>query len=141
MNINDAHPSKYLKAADLTNGDVVLTMKSGVDPVVMAVIGEPNSGPKPVLSFDGTDKQFVLNITNGNTITQQHGAETAAWSGKKITIFPTQTDYQGQAVACIRVRIAAPLAPGQIPTQSAVDPVTNEPVNDPGLIDDGSIPF
>lgn len=105
MNINDAFAATYLKAQDLMGQDVKLT----IDRVEVQEVGDDT---KPVLYFRGKDKALVLNKTNASTIADQHGAETDHWPGKEITLFPSQTDFQGKQVPCIRVRLAANAATG-----------------------------
>ena len=103
MNINSAFPSKYLRAVDLAGQDRTLVMRG----VKMEAPGD-DGDEKPVLYFEGEDRGLVLNKTNANTIVGLYGAETKKWAGKGITLFPSQTEFQGKSVACIRVRIDAP---------------------------------
>ncbi len=98
MDIFSAFPSDYLKASDLSGSEVTVTM----DEVRMAELG---SEQKPILYFKGKEKGLVLNKTNANTISGMFGPNTEAWKGNRIIIFPTQTDFQGRQVACIRVKI------------------------------------
>ncbi len=74
MNINEAFPSKYLKASDLDGKNVTVTIKSAE----LEEIGFDKE-QKLVLSFVGTDKSMVLNKTN---------ATTAECMAKKLTIGP-----------------------------------------------------
>ena len=96
-NINDAFPSKYLKAADLKGKSVALT----VTKVASENIGDDL---KLVVFFKGTDKGLVLNKTNANSIAAVTGSgDTDDWTGKKITLFPTKVEFQGKRVPAIRV--------------------------------------
>jgi len=99
MDMNQAFPSDYLKASDLKGADITVTM----DRVEMHELG---SEEKPILYFKGTDKGLVLNKTNTRTIMDIYGPESQEWAGNKIVLFPTQTDFQGRQVQCIRVKIA-----------------------------------
>ena len=101
MDINKSFPSNYLRACDLNGADAVLEINS----VQLEDVGDDQ---KPVVYFAGIDKGLVLNKTNANTIVDLYGTETDAWTAKKIAIFPTQTEFQGKAVECIRVRIKTP---------------------------------
>ena len=116
MDMNQAFPSDYLKAADLQGQDVTVTMSH----VEMAEFG---SEQKPVLFFHGKDKGLVLNKTNTNTIIGMFGPESTGWKGNRIIIFPTQTDFQGRQVACIRVKILQ--GAKQEPKQE-IDPANDE---------------
>src|SRR5690348_15471480 len=59
---------------------------------------------KPVLRFKGKDKPFAVNKTNGKIIATLYGADASAWVGKRITIYPTMTEMNGDQIECIRVR-------------------------------------
>lgn len=126
MNINDAFPSDYLKAADLKGRDVNLTV-SGV------AIEKLGDDTRPVVSFTGTKKKMTLNKTNANRIAAMHGLDTDDWIGKGITVFPTECEFRGDMVGCIRVRSQAPSVNGQ---SVIAEP---EPLHEP--VDEDSIPF
>ena len=117
MNIDNAFPSSYLKASELPDEGIVVTIKS----IEMEVIGEDD---KPVLYFEEENltggKSLVLNKTNAGTISEVlRTPETDEWIGKRISIFPTETDYQGKRVACIRVRLRTPGQPAAQTRQAA----------------------
>ena len=109
MDINDPFQSKYLKASDLNGREIKVTM----DDCVLHQM--PDGDAKPVLSFVGKEKMLVLNKTNSMAIAEQHGTQTENWKGKQIIIFPTQTDFGGRVVPCIRVRLPEPDLTGQVP--------------------------
>lgn len=98
MNIQEAFPSKYIKAADLNDQNVRVIMER----VEMEDIGD--DGDKPVLYFRGKEKGMVLNKTNSNNIAMVYGDETDDWLGREIILYPTMVDYQGRSVPAIRVR-------------------------------------
>lgn len=98
MNINQAFPSDYLKAADLGGRAHKLLMGQ----LTSEKIGNDQ---RPVLHFQNAGKGLVLNRTNANTIVSMYGEETDNWFGQSITIFPDQTDYQGRRVDCIRIKM------------------------------------
>jgi len=114
VNIRDAVGSegKYLKAADLQGRDWPLTI-AGIQQEDVSGQGEPEM--KWVVYFRGGQKGLVLNVTNATTIADQLGDETNAWMGRQVTLFPTQTDFQGKQVACIRIRLQQPQQNGQAP--------------------------
>ena len=109
MNINQAFPSKYLKA-----GDLGIPVVAVIATVVMEKMQE--GGEKPVMSFSGTEKTLVLNKTNSRIIEKLHGADTDRWKGRRIELFATTTEFKGDVVDCIRVR-----APGE-PEQNEAPP-------------------
>ena len=96
MKASTMFPSEFLRAGDL-DGPKLYTMTS----VEMRDIGGDH---KPVLFFQETEKGVILNKTNNNTIVQAYGDETEGWAGKQIVLYPSETDYQGKRVACIRMR-------------------------------------
>ena len=117
MNIGQAFPSDWLKAADLQGQSHAVRM----DVVRMEDVGDPK-GDKPVLHFQGKSKGLVLNKTNASTIAAAYGDETQSWHGQPLELFPSETDYQGRRVACIRVRVPAQ-APAQPTPQNDGQPL------------------
>lgn len=105
MNAGKLFPSKWLTAADLEDEDMVVTIKS----LETESIGQKgDEEDKPVLYFRELAKGLVLNKTNVTTIAKLLGDETNDWYGKKITLFPTQVDFQGKQVDAIRVKSKLP---------------------------------
>jgi hypothetical protein len=98
MKISSAFPSQYLKAADLNDRAVRVTIAD----VRMEDIGGDH---KPILYFVGKEKGLVMNKTNANTISGRFGDDTDDWNGQDIELFPTIVDFQGRSVDAIRVRI------------------------------------
>jgi hypothetical protein len=103
VDINSCFPGSYLKAADLQNR----TIKCIIDRVQMETIGDED---KPVLYFQGKDKGLVLNKTNSGSISALYGAETDAWEGKEVKLFPTKVNYAGSMVDAIRIKLEPPEA-------------------------------
>ncbi len=103
--VSEAFPSNYLKAADLNNRTVKVT----IDKVIFEEIGQ-NKDKKPVMYFDKVKKGLVLNKTNATEIATTHGDQMEGWTGKDIELFSMMVPFQGQNVAAIRVRAVAELA-------------------------------
>ena len=61
MKVNEAFPSKFLKADDLQDRTVKLT----IDRVEMDEVGD---GRKPIAYFKDAKKGLVLNVTNARAI-------------------------------------------------------------------------
>ena len=120
-NWRDAIPSKWLKAADLDGKPHLFTIKG-------FSIEKSQEGEKfPAVWFREEPKGFRLNVTNGKVIERIAGsADPEKWAGKRIVVFPTETELRGETVDCIRVRA---------PKQTALPPVA-EPEPEP--IDEGS---
>ena len=119
MNINDAYPSKYIKEADLQGKPRVLTVAR----VSVESLDQSSGETKPVVYFQSTQKGLVLNITNKNVFVLLYGAETNNWTGRQIELYPSQTDFRGDVVPCIRCR-----APGATGALGTVPPVALQPL-------------
>jgi hypothetical protein len=96
----------YIGAWDLGGADVTVTIAKVEAKELRA--GGSKATKKPVVYFASADKGFALNKTNAKVIAGLYGPDTAAWIGKRITIYPTQTSFGGDTVDCIRVRNKVP---------------------------------
>jgi len=108
--MNDAFPSKYLKAEDLEEGDLIVKIKEAqFEEFTDQRTKRPDN--KPVLYFSGEVKPLVLNKTNYKTITQLLGSDdTDDWTGRKIALYATEVESFGEVTLGIRVRLKAPAA-------------------------------
>lgn len=142
-NINDAFPSKYLKAADLQGREPVVI----IDRVDFEPVGRSRE-MKPIVYFRGKEKGIVLNKTNANKIVEISGsAITEEWSGTSVKLFTAEADFGGDTYDVVRVkspngklkmsRMSAPPAPPV--HQPEPEPVHDD--TDHGFIDDSEIPF
>lgn len=125
----------YLYAFDLQGRDVTVTIEKVTGGTLTGTGGQ--KAKKPVLFFKGAKKGLALNITNAKTIAAMYGGsfKSEDWIGKRITLYPTTTQFGGQTVECIRVR---PQAPGAKVKDAppAEPPVQEERI--PGSDDDES---
>lgn len=116
MKISSAFPSTYLKASDLQQRRVRVTMGH----VAMEDLG---GDLKPILYFQGKEKGLVLNKTNSNAIMAVYGDDTDQWLGQSIELYEAQVDFQGRTVAAIRVfvprQVAAQVAAQYAPVHAA----------------------
>jgi len=95
-------PAPNLEAADFDKDAIVTIVNVGFKEV-----GEERKN-KGFVAFAEFDRPMVLNRTNLKRIIAIYGKDTDAWKGKKITIYPSETDMAGKTVACLRVRERAP---------------------------------
>lgn len=123
MNINQAFPSKYIKASDLR--DQTVTVK--IADVKIEEVGQ-NKETKPVAYFEGKQKGMVLNKTNSRKIASLAGSpETEDWVGVEIAIYPTETEFGGESVECIRIK--APKGTRRVEPEPVFEPpVDDEPI-------------
>jgi hypothetical protein len=119
VKISEAFPSQYLKAADL-DSDTTYT----IDRVEMETLGQgKNKEDKPVAYFRETDKSLALNKTNSNVISGLYGDDTDNWVGKRVTLYSTEVEFQGNMTLAIRIRMKKPAATAQTSAGTASTPV------------------
>jgi hypothetical protein len=107
MRKDQIFPSKYLKEADLKGREVVVTIES-VERVTFQ--GKPGL----VVNFEGKEKGLVVNQTIYDQIEASTGEyDTDNWPGNRITLYPTETTYQGEMKPVVRVRSRRPPDGGQ----------------------------
>ena len=125
MKVSDAFPSKYLAAADLAGRTVVVV----IDSILVERVSEEPKKDLPVLYFRDKNKGLALNKTNATTIEGMHGDEMDDWIGKRISLWPTQTEFNGRAVPCIRVRLGStqPVAEAEEFIEKIAQPAQPEP--------------
>jgi hypothetical protein len=132
----DRFPKRFLSAADLKGKPVKLTIDREYTEELAGSDGAKKL--KSIVSFKGTGKELVCNITNFDAICDATGEyDTANWPGQPIELYPTKTKMAGKTVDCIRVR-----APDQkvmkLPPESAPPP---EPAPAAEDAMDDEIPF
>lgn len=98
MRASELAPAPHIAAEDL-DGDTVVTITG----VRFAEVGEDKTR-KGVIDTKEFDRGFVVNRTNLLRIIAQHGHETEDWVGQQITLYPSETDFAGRTVPCVRVR-------------------------------------
>jgi hypothetical protein len=96
-NINEAFPSKYLKASDLDGKPALFK----IDRADFESIG---ADKRLILYFENQNKGMVLNKTNANSIAKLYGDDTDDWCGQEIVLFEAMVDFKGETVSAIRVR-------------------------------------
>lgn len=102
---------ELLYAYDLDGKDVTLEIEKVTGGELVGEQGRKTK--KPIASFKGTAKKLALNTTNCKQIVSLYGSnEVNDWVGKRVTLFPTTTEFGGKVMDCIRIRpmIPAPAA-------------------------------
>jgi hypothetical protein len=149
MKLSEAFPSAFLKAEDLNNRQVSVTIEAAE----IEVIGQGRDREnKLVLTFRGKEKKLICNKTNANSIAAVYGDDTDAWIGQRITLVSMQVEYQGKMGPAIRVLgpatpaiqrpAAAPAArpaPRPAPAPAAEQPPFDE--GQPPADDNSDVPF
>jgi hypothetical protein len=130
MNINKAYKSNYLKAADIDDEEIVVTIAEDVQ------MQDINGEEKPILYFNEFEQGLVLNKTNASTISQVlNSSETKDWVGKQVVLFVATVDFQGKATEAIRVKLRAPRA------AAAARPAAPAPARNVAAVTSDDIPF
>lgn len=124
--VRTMYDKEFLYAFDLAGRDVTLTISRITQGKLTGTGGK--SSKKPVIYFkERSEKGLGLCITNARTIAAMYGGfETEKWIGKRITMFPTTTDFGGRTVECIRIRPAIPAAGRASSTATPVPPAQEE---------------
>jgi hypothetical protein len=102
------YDKEFLYAYDLQGRDVNVTIERVQAGSIKGTGGK--SSKKPVIYFKGAKKGLALCITNARTIAAMNGGsfKSEDWLGKRITLYPTKTQFGGAEVDCIRIRPSAP---------------------------------
>lgn len=98
----------WIKAENLGDEDVPVTISQ-------AWIEEPRDdapeGAKPQVILrtkEFGDKKFGLNATNRKMMVKLLGDDTDEWVGKRITLYTTEVEFQGETMLGIRIRLKLP---------------------------------
>jgi hypothetical protein len=95
MRKHQAFPSRFLKAADLGDEPITLTIQSVTYEDLKDHDGR--SRKKPVVSFTKTPKVLVINATNFDAIVDVTGQDdTDNWPGQKITVYAGEVEVNGK---------------------------------------------
>ena len=98
---------RWLRAWHLDNQDLTVTIER-VEAGVIENEKEKTSKKVPVLFFKGLHKPLGLNKTNGKTVAGMYGKDTVRWIGKRLTLYATTTEMNGETKDCIRIRPEVP---------------------------------
>lgn len=135
-NINDAFPSNYIKASDLKGNEAIVT----IERVEFEAVGREKE-MKGVVYFKGKQKGMVLNKTNAKKIIEISGsAITEEWPGTQIKLYPTETEFGGETVDCIRIKPVGRSAMGRMTPAPPPPPMRVDDDHSSTLTDD-DIPF
>jgi hypothetical protein len=101
------YPSRFLKAADIGDGERVLTISG----VVFEAVGEDRE-MKPVVYFNGEKRGLVMNKTNALRLEYIAGSDdTDDWVGLEITLYTELVSFGGKSGPAIRIKNTRPLNP------------------------------
>lgn len=98
MNVDEVYPSRWLKAEDIGDKKIKVTIES-------VEKEDFDNGSKLVLFFGEMDKGLVLNLTNKNKMVEGLGKETNDWIGEKIELYTALVSYKKEEVKAIRLKV------------------------------------
>lgn len=134
--IKEMFPSKYLKAEDIGNREVRVTIRKVVSETIK---GKDGSEDRHVVYFDGKKKGLILNKTNGKAIAAiAKKPNSKDWSGVDIVLYTTMVSFESDNVLAIRVN--APNGNGSADTGGDANKADNRVEDDGGIAGD-DIPF
>jgi hypothetical protein len=111
MKSNQVFPSRWFKAADLPPEGEQVTIRG----VGMEQVGEERER-KPVMTFDETDKELVVNVTNWNSIAELTGKDDSDdWPGRVIKLVRVKAQFGKKTVDAIRIEAADGVAIAEQP--------------------------
>jgi hypothetical protein len=99
----DIYGRDDLRVVDLGGQERTVTIK-GAAIVEVTKYESTEKQRRIVLYFHEYEKGLLLNKTNGSRIYEMYGNDVAKWCGRKITLYPSETEIGGKTVDCIRVR-------------------------------------
>jgi predicted YcjX-like family ATPase len=105
QDFDELYPGRFIKAGDLKGRDWTLTIAR----VVLEELEGTKKQSKGVIAFRETQKELVLNRTNGECIKAMFGRKLADWTGKRITIYPANIQSDLADIA-IRIKGSPDLA-------------------------------
>jgi len=126
MDIDKLFPSRFLKAADLNEGEEIILTITGISQEVMGQGQDQKAAA--LITFAELEKALVLNKTNANTICNLYGRDTDGWIGKKVTAYVTDVQYMKDMVPAIRFRTKPPTNGNS--SKPASDPATTSPTEE-----------
>jgi len=100
LTYESAFPGRFLKAALFEGKHVTLTIEKAFMETLEGDKGKEN---KLIIAFEGKTMQLVCNKTNAFCLKEMFTNKIAAWEKKRVTFFPTQTNFGPKKVDAIRV--------------------------------------
>jgi hypothetical protein len=100
VDFDQLYPGRFLKSGELLGKKVTVTI---ADVAIDELEGEKGKKVQGIIFLTGTDKQIVLNKTNGLCLKGMFGRKLSDWTGKRITLYQDKTRLGADTVDCIRI--------------------------------------
>lgn len=91
VDFDELYPGRFIKSGEFQGKKVTLTI---ADVNIEELGMDAQKKIKGVISLRETQKQWVLNRTNGECLKAMFGRRVTDWVGKRVTLFPME--YQGE---------------------------------------------
>ena len=100
MKTSDVFPSRFIKAADIGDKEIAVTISK-------VTIEEVGDDQKPVAHFKNAEKGLVLNRTNWDRVAYiASNDDSDAWPGVRIALYTELVSFGGKTGPAVRVRPA-----------------------------------
>src|SRR5262245_42672542 len=118
--------SRFFKAADLPQEKKLRIREATEEPIGVG------ADQKKMLTvwFTNDERGLPLNKTNNRTLRGAFGDPVSGWVGKVIVLFPTQDEFRGKMVPCLRVRIPPPKQAAAGKGQAATKSTDDDPIDE-----------
>jgi hypothetical protein len=93
----ELYPSRFIRAVDLKGQELTVTIK-GIR--MEELTSKSGKRLKPILALHECAQELVLNRTNGEAIKAMFGRNTAAWIGRRVTVYPAP--YEGSVALRVK---------------------------------------
>ena len=115
----EKYEGNYLESADLMSRPPVTLVIAGWEPPNTVKAANGKLIDKPILSFEGTKKQMILNQTNKTLLKAMFGTKASGWVGHPVTIGVRYLAkaFKEKDVPCLRI-----VLPEGVPWPSGVRP-------------------
>jgi hypothetical protein len=100
VNFDQLYPGRFLKSGELLGKKRTVTIAT-VE--VDELEGEKGKKVQGVIILKETEKQIVLNKTNGLCLKGMFGKKLSDWEGKRITIYEDKVRFGADMVDAIRI--------------------------------------
>lgn len=94
----------YLGSHNLEKGEEMLLTIAKFEGEEQVITSDGSKSPKMVLYFKEEVPKMILNITNGNTISNLYGTHPDQWIDKQIQVFAAQVKAFGKTQDALRIR-------------------------------------
>ncbi len=100
VDFDQLYPGRFLKSGELLGKKVTVTI---ADVELDELEGDKGKRIQGIIFLRESNKQIVLNKTNGLCLKGMFGRKLSDWVGKRITIFQDQVRFGADTVDAIRI--------------------------------------